>query len=118
MSSITIYHNPKCTTSKKVLHILEQQSISFNIIDYIKNPLNFSQLKILFSKLNINAIDLVRKTSPLYKKFNKHNYPNDKILFELSNNPSYIERPILLKDNVGIVVRPYDKIYDFLDISR
>ena len=72
----------------------------------------------MFSKLNINAIDLVRKTSPLYKKFNKHNYPNDKILFELSNNPSYIERPILLKDNVGIIVRPYDKIYNFLDISR
>ncbi len=118
MSSIIIYHNPQCTTSKKVLSILKQQVLSFTIIDYIKNPLNFSQLKILLSKLNINAIDIVKKTSLIYKECKKQNYSNDKILFELSNNPSSIERPILLKDNVGIIVRPYDKIYDFLDISR
>ena len=117
MSSIILYHNPQCTTSKKVLNILEQQSFSFTVIDYIKNPLDISQLQILLSQLNIDPIHLIRKTSIIYKKFKNTNYSINDILSELSTHPLYIERPILLKDNVGIIVRPYNKIYDFLNIS-
>ena len=42
--NIKIYHNPTCSKSRKTLALLEKTT-DFKIIDYIKNPLSFNEIK-------------------------------------------------------------------------
>ena len=51
----TIYHNPKCSKSREALEILNTRGINPLVIEYLKTPLNISDLKNLLSKLNIPA---------------------------------------------------------------
>ena len=41
---ITIYHNPRCTKSREALEILSQKHDDFEIVHYLKNPLNEDML--------------------------------------------------------------------------
>jgi arsenate reductase len=34
----TIYHNPRCGTSRKTLEILEQAGADIRVVDYLKQP--------------------------------------------------------------------------------
>ena len=45
MSLFTIYHNPKCSKSRKALEILQNHHIYPVIIEYLKTPLNLEALR-------------------------------------------------------------------------
>jgi len=60
-----IYHNPRCSKSREGLGILQSAKVDFEIIEYIKNPLSFEDLKEILGKLGIPAIDLVRKNEAI-----------------------------------------------------
>lgn len=38
MSTITIYHNPECGTSRNVLGLIRNSGVEPNIIEYLQNP--------------------------------------------------------------------------------
>jgi len=40
----TIYHNPKCATSRKVLALIRLHGVAPEIVDYQKTPLSRDQL--------------------------------------------------------------------------
>jgi arsenate reductase len=43
--NIKIYHNQRCTKSRQTLALLEKETIDFKIIEYLKNPLSFDEIK-------------------------------------------------------------------------
>ena len=59
--NIKIYHNQRCTKSRQTLALLEKETTDFKIIEYLKNPLRFDEIKEILDKLAIKPIDLVRK---------------------------------------------------------
>ena len=36
--SLTIYHNPNCTTSRKVLSLLRDAGLEPQVVEYLKTP--------------------------------------------------------------------------------
>ena len=59
--NIKIYHNPRCTKSRQTLALLEKKTTDFKIIEYLKNPLSFDEIKEIIEKLAIKPIDLIPK---------------------------------------------------------
>jgi arsenate reductase len=53
--SVTIYHNPRCSKSRKTLEILNAQNVDLEIIEYLKSPPDAETLKQILSYLNIPA---------------------------------------------------------------
>ena len=47
----TIYHNPRCSTSRNVLAILHERGIEPTIIEYLKNPLSDGDITALVKKI-------------------------------------------------------------------
>ena len=43
--NIKIYHNPTCSKSRQTLALLEKEITDFKIIEYLKNPLSFDEIK-------------------------------------------------------------------------
>ena len=45
-----IYHNPKCRKSRETLAIVEDKTSAFEIVDYIKNPITFEEIKLIITE--------------------------------------------------------------------
>ena len=76
-----IYHNPRCQKSREAIKYLKDKKIDFEIIEYLKTQITESKMKDLIEKLDINAIELVRKNENLWKSFYK-----EKKMTEKKNN--------------------------------
>lgn len=112
---ITIYHNPRCSKSRSCLLELENLKEDFEIRNYISNPLTQEELEAIISKLKINAIDLVRKNETVWKEnYKNQNFTNEEVIQLLLKHPNLIERPIVIKDDKGIIARPLENVYGLL----
>tara|TARA_B100001167_G_C16765125_1_gene303698 strand:+ start:783 stop:1124 length:342 start_codon:yes stop_codon:yes gene_type:complete len=110
-----IYHNSRCSKSRKALEILKINNIEFEIIEYIKDNLTKSQLQDLINKLGINPIGLVRKNEQIWKEnFKNKELTSDEIIQILSDNPKLIERPIVELNDKAIIGRPPENVINLL----
>jgi arsenate reductase len=70
---ITIYHNPKCSKSRKVLEIIRGKNIEPTIILYLANKLSKTEVKNLLAKLGLPIRDILRTGEDEYKNNNLNN---------------------------------------------
>ena len=106
-----IYHNPRCSKSRQTLALLEKETTDFKIIEYLKNPLSFDEIKEIIEKLAIKPIDLVRKNEQIWKDNYKGKEMTDvEIIKEMERNPKLIERPVVINEKLGIIGRPPEKV--------
>ena len=109
--NIKIYHNPRCTKSRQTLALLEKETTDFKIIEYLKNPLSFDEIKEIIEKLAIKPIDLIRKNEEIWKDNYKRKEMTDvEIIKAMEKNPKLIERPIVINEKHGIIGRPPEKV--------
>src|SRR4029077_1920387 len=61
--SVTIYHNPKCTTSCNVLAMIEEAGAKPRIVEYLKVGWTKPQLKALFAAAGVTPREAMRKNA-------------------------------------------------------
>ena len=109
--NIKIYHNPRCSKSRQTLALLKKETTDFKIIEYLKNPLSFDEIKEIIEKLAIKPIDLIRKNEEIWRDNYKGKEMTDlEIIKVMEGNPKLIERPIVTKEKQGIIGRPPKKV--------
>ena len=98
------------------MQILTDNNIDFKIIDYLKNAPTINQLKIILKKLNLKPKNLLRKGEKIYKDLNIQSFLDDeqKILITIINNPTLLERPIILSESNGVIGRPPENIFTLI----
>ncbi len=110
-----IYHNPRCSKSRETLEIIKNSGVKFEIIDYQKVPPTRDEFKLILSKLNLKASDLLRKSEAVYKeKFKTSNFTEDEWITIMIEYPKLIERPIVVKGNKAVLGRPPENVNDLL----
>lgn len=88
-----------------------EKGIEFKIIDYMKENISENKMKELLIKLNISAIDLIRKNEKIWKENYKDKSLSEKELIEvLHKEPKLIERPIIESENLAVIGRPKENI--------
>ncbi|OPB89127.1 arsenate reductase (glutaredoxin) [Elizabethkingia ursingii] len=112
---IQILHNSRCSKSREALQYLEDQKIDFELINIIQNPLSKEEVTSVLQKLGIKAEDLVRKSDALFKeKYAGQELNEEGWINVLVDNPTLIQRPIVVKDNKAVIGRPLENVIDFL----
>ena len=103
----TIFHNPRCSTSRKTLALLQERpGLEIEVIDYLKTPPSREKLKALYAKAGITPRQGLRAKEDLAKEMNLASASDDGLLDAMAANPILIERPI-----VEIVVgRHHDRL--------
>ena len=111
-----IMHNPRWGKSRKSVEILNNENISYKIIEYLKNPLSKDFLKSLFSALGKKPSELLRANESEYKDNDVSSCLDDheKIIELMIEFPKIIERPIILINNKAVVGRPPENIYEII----
>jgi arsenate reductase len=113
---IIIYHNSKCSKSRKALEIIRSKNIEPTIILYLKNKLSKIEVKNLLSKLGLSIRGILRTGEDEYKKNNlkNENLSDDELIEFLIKFPRLLERPIVVKNNKAVIGRPSENILTLL----
>jgi arsenate reductase (glutaredoxin) len=113
---ITIYHNPSCGTSRNTLGLIRNAGIEPEIIDYIKTPLNRSELEELIAKAGLRVRDALRIKGDLYAELKLDNpaLSDDALLDVMVANPKLINRPFVVTPDAVKLCRPSEAVLDIL----
>ncbi len=113
---LKVLHNPTCSKSRGILEFLDENGVPFEIIDFIAHPLSETELRTLVKKLNVPAEMLLRKNEPLFKeKFSQETLNEDRCFQILAENPSLLQRPILIKEQIAMIARPMEVAKLFIE---
>lgn len=115
MTTITLFHNPRCSKSREALALLKEKAIDVEEIRYLDNPPTADQYKQLLTQLGRPAHDLLRVREEEYSlaKLNKDSSEQD-IIAALVKYPRLLERPIAVKGNKAVIGRPPEAILALL----
>ena len=114
--SVTIYHNPKCSKSRKTLELLGEHGITPVIIEYLKFPPSAEKLKEILTQLGFSPRDLIRKKEAKYAEceLDKPSLFDDELIDLMIKNPILIERPIVLTNGKAALGRPPGQVLEIL----
>lgn len=110
----TIYHNPRCTTSRKTLDLLRDNGIEPTVVQYLKTPPSRAELAAMIAAAGIDIRTAVRKREPLYAELNLAGAGDDELLDAMAANPILIERPFVVTDKGTRLARPIDTVREIL----
>lgn len=113
---VKVLHNGSCSKSNAVLEYLDENGVPFEIINIVEDPLSILEIKTVLKKLNQSVFHMIRKTDKLYmEKYADKNYSEEEWITILSENPSLIQRPILIKGSVAMLGRPIENVKFFIE---
>jgi arsenate reductase (glutaredoxin) len=113
LSSI-IYHNPKCSTSRKTLDLLRENGPEPTVIQYLKTPPTRAELVKLISDAGIDVRTAVRKREALYTELGLADATDDQLLDAMAEHPILIERPFVVTGKGTRLARPIDNVREIL----
>jgi arsenate reductase len=112
----TIYHNPRCGTSRKTLEILEQEGAEVTIVEYLKHPPSKEVLRRLYARASITPEEGLRAKESLAEDLDllSGRVSDDAVLDAMVANPILIERPLVETEKGVRLCRPQDKVREVL----
>jgi arsenate reductase len=112
----TIFHNPKCGTSRKTLEILRDEGCDVWIKEYLKTPPTREELVALYRRAGLTPRDGLRSKEPLAAELdlNRPDVTDGEILDAMVQHPILIERPLVETSNGVRLCRPQDKVREIL----
>ena len=115
MSTVTIYHNPRCSKSRNTLALLQENGVQPQVVLYLETPPSSGEIKVLLKKLGIPAADLVRRGEADYKAsgLDKDSSEAD-IVAAMVKYPKLIERPIVVRGDKAVLGRPPENALDLI----
>ena len=109
-----IYHNPRCTTSRKTLDLLRDNGIEPTVIQYLKTPPSRAELVKLIKDAGIDVRTAVRKRESLYDELNLADASDEELLDAMAEHPILIERPFVVTPKGTRLARPIDAVREIL----
>jgi len=116
--NLTIYHNPRCSKSRKTLEIIEDSGVSPQVVLYLAEKLDAADILDLASRLQLPVADLLRRGEAAFREaVNLPDLSDDPALAAwVAANPTVLQRPIVVDTATGkaIVGRPPENVHELL----
>ncbi|KAG0350662.1 hypothetical protein BG005_009813 [Podila minutissima] len=118
-ATITLFHNPKCSTSRNAAKLLVEASDSTNTftidtIEYLKHPLTKDQIKDILGFLD------VEHHPEVYSEFLRKDAPKAETVEQvqeiLVNDPAMLQRPLVVdwEKKKAVIGRPAEAVLDIV----
>lgn len=107
----TVYHNPRCKKSREGLQYVKDRTKDYTVVEYLKNPLNIEDLKLILMRLNKRPFEMIRTQEAIYKSdFKRKNFTDEEWMEIIVEHPKLLKRPIVIKDNKAVWGDPAEEI--------
>ncbi len=111
----TIWHNPKCGTSRNTLAMLqERDGLDVTIIEYLKNPPSRDKLAQLYRDAEMSPAQGLRMRGTDAQERGLDQADDDTVLDAMAAEPALIERPLVETDKGVRLCRPKERVAEIL----
>ena len=113
----TIYHNPRCSTSRRTLALLQERGVEPTVIEYLQTPPSREELARLVRTMGITPRALLRAKEARYAELGLDDpkWSDGELLDHMVANPILIERPIVVTAKGVRLCRPMERVLEILD---
>ncbi len=115
---LTIYHNPRCSKSRQTLALIEEQNYEVTVVEYLKNPLNVTEIETLLTLLNVSPLEMMRTKEAEFKEQNLSQADNATLIAAMAATPKIIERPIVSDQTRAIIGRPPENVLTLMQAKN
>ena len=116
MSTITVYHNPQCGTSRNVLALIRNSGVEPEVIEYLKNPPTQARLAELVAATGQGVRALIREKGTPYVELglDQPHWTDEQLLAAMVAHPILINRPLVVSPLGVKLCRPSEAVLDLL----
>ena len=116
MPSWTIYHNPKCSTSRQVLELIEAAGYKPEVVEYLKAGWTKKQLKDLFAAAGLTARQALRTKAAEAEELGllDTKVSDAKLIDAMIEYPILVERPFVITAKGTLLARPKERVREIL----
>ena len=116
MSTITIYHNPACGTSRNVLALIRNSGEEPAVIEYLKTPPDRATLERLLADLALPVREGLRQKGTPYDEMGLGDpeWTDAQLIDAMLRHPILINRPIVVTPLGTRLCRPSEVVLDIL----
>lgn len=116
MLPVTLYHNPRCGTSRNTLALLRERGCEPKVIEYLRNPPDRQTLLALIAATGRPAIELVRSKEPLFSELglDAPDVTDAQLVDAMLLHPILINRPIVVTPLGTRLCRPAELVLQLL----
>lgn len=108
----TIYHNPRCGTSRTTLALLQEAGADVTVIEYLKHPPTVADLSRLYAVAGMTPREGLRATEPAAKALV---HADDAAILEaMAIDPILIQRPLVETEKGVVLARPPERVHTIL----
>lgn len=113
---VTIYHNPKCSTSRKVLGMIRDAGVEPQVIEYLKTPPSRAELVALLGRMGIKPRALLRRRGTPYDELGLDDpgKSDDALIDAIVAHPVLMERPVVTSAKGAVLCRPVERLRDVM----
>jgi arsenate reductase len=114
--SITIYHNPKCGTSRNTLAMIEASGEQPVVIEYLKTPPSKPMLIAMIAAAGLTVRQAMRSNVPEYadNDLDNNELSDDALLDAMLAHPILINRPFVVTPKGTRLCRPSELLLEIL----
>lgn len=115
-TTVTIYHNPACGTSRNTLALIRNAGIEPVIVDYLKTPPTLEALREMISKAGLSVRDAIRQKEAAFTEsgLGDMGLSDEALLAAMVTTPILINRPLVVSE-IGVrLCRPSEVVLDIL----
>ena len=116
MSTVTIYHNPDCGTSRNVLALIRNSGEEPTVIEYLKTPPDRATLMVLIAAMGVSARAVLREKGTPYAELGLDDpkWGDEQLIGFMLQHPILINRPIVVTPLGTRLCRPSEAVLDIL----
>jgi arsenate reductase len=114
--TVTIWHNPKCATSRKVLDMIRRKGTEPRIVDYVKAPPSAAEIRTALAEMGMKPRDLLRRRGTPYEALGLGDpkLSDVALIPAMTKHPILIERPVVRSRKGSRLCRPPDRVKEIL----
>lgn len=112
--SVTVFHNPKCSTSRNAIALLREKGVEPTVVEYLKTGWDRATLERLAARTGVGMAGLLRKKETDAKALLDAGADDEAIIAAAIAQPILIERPIAETAKGAVIGRPVERVLDVL----
>lgn len=120
MSEVTIYHIPRCGTSRKTLELIRNSGIEPEVIEYLKTPPTREELVALIAASGLSVREIMRSKEAVFSErgLGDPAKTDDELIDAMIAHPILMNRPIVVTPLGTRLCRPVEVVADILPQER
>ena len=111
-----IWHNPKCSTSCRVLEMIRAKGVEPKIVDYQKTPPNAAEIREVLKAMGMKPRGLLRRKNTPYDELGLDDpkLSDAQLVAAMAKHPLLIERPVVHTNKGTRLCRPAERLQEIL----